>query len=137
MTFNLFCSFCEFVSTTEAGLASHLRKHKGASEYKCEDCEKSFHNSHHLFKHSLKRHNGVKCNKCENRYLSFTTYRRHVKIEHEGLRYECMLCDKVFRNGEGLKNHRNIHLGVKPFMCDKCDSAFTNSVFTKTHEKAF
>ena len=127
------CSFCEFWSTTEVGLASHMKKHKGAVKYKCEDCEDSFHNPHLLFKHSLKQHNGLKCNKCENRYVDQNCYRRHVKIEHEGLRYECKLCGKKFRDAQGLKNHRNSHLGIKPFMCDKCDSAFTNSKCLRRH----
>ena len=128
-----FCSLCEFSTKTEVGLANHMKKHKGAVKFKCEDCEESFHNLHLLFKHSLKQHDGLKCNKCENRYLDRNCYRRHVKIEHEGLRYECKLCGKEFRNAEGLKNHRNIHLGIKPFLCDKCDSAFTNSACLRKH----
>ena len=130
-----FCSFCDFSSKTELGLANHMKKHKGAVKYACEDCDESFHNVLMLFKHSLKQHDGLKCNKCENRYLDRNCYRRHVKIEHEGLRYECKLCGKEFRNAEGLKNHRNIHLGIKPFMCDKCDSAFTNSACLRKHMK--
>ena len=130
-----FCAFCEFSTKTEVGLANHMKKHKGAVKYTCEDCEESFPNLHLLFRHSLKQHDGLKCNKCENRYLDRNCYRRHVKIEHEGLRYECKLCGKEFRNAEGLKNHRNIHLGIKPFLCDKCDSAFTNSACLRKHMK--
>ena len=129
------CSFCEFLSESEAGLASHMKRHKGAEKYECEDCEESFHNCHLLFKHCLQKHNGLKCNKCGKRYLAEDCYKRHVKIEHGGLRYECKLCSKEFRNAEGLKNHRNIHLGIKPFMCDKCNSAFTNSRCLRKHTK--
>ena len=122
------CSFCEFSAKTAVGLANHQRnKHKDSFQHKCDDCGESFQVLQWLFKHSLEQHNGLKCNLCEKRFVDRNCYHRHIKIEHEGCRYECKLCGKEFRNAQTLRDHRNIHLGIKPFMCHKCDAAFTNS----------
>ena len=100
-----FCSLCEFSTKTEVGLANHMKKHKGAVKYRCEDCEEYFPNHHLLFRHSLKQHDGLKCNLCEKRFVDRNCPHRHIKIEHEGpsLRAAAMSANRVERNFATLR----------------------------------
>ena len=36
------------------------------------------------------------------------------------------MCGKDFGSRQGLAGHMNMHMGLKPFQCDKCDSAFAS-----------
>jgi len=132
----LICQFCDYTAKTEFGLKAHKLKHKEVVSCKCGDCGKGFISITSMLKHAVQEHGGLKCpQNCDKRFHSRTRYSMHIKTQHEGLKYECKLCGKEFLSSDGLKAHRNIHMGVKPYQCDQCGSAFFDSRKLGLHMK--
>ena len=61
--------------------------------------------------HKRKTHQGETfCDLCQAKFKSSTTLRRHKKSKHEGIRYDCHLCDyKATQKGD-LKRHIRRHM---------------------------
>ncbi|TFK28193.1 hypothetical protein FA15DRAFT_701324 [Coprinopsis marcescibilis] len=50
-------------------------------------------------------------------------------------KFQCDLCDQTFTTNHNLKNHRNVHLGVKEHGCPHCTRAFTTQSVLARHLK--
>jgi len=65
---------------------------------------------------------------CEQCGAEFTTnYRlqRHMRVEHEGLRYMCSVCGAQFRSDGKRREHEIArHTALKPRQCRHCGAAF-------------
>ena len=56
----------------------------------------------------------IYCNQCDSKFSKQSNLTTHIKLLHEGIRYECIQCDYVFTNRSNLRNHiRSRHEGVK------------------------
>ncbi|XP_063073277.1 zinc finger and SCAN domain-containing protein 2-like isoform X1 [Engraulis encrasicolus] len=73
------------------------------------------------------------CKHCGKRFSQANGLRKH-KCVHSGERpYECGHCGKRFSHPQNLSNHRRIHTGVKPYHCE-CGKSFTHSGSLKEHQ---
>ncbi len=74
----------------------------------------------------------IKCTEC-----TFTTnkrllFKKHCILNHADKfdaqfllnQYKCDFCDKIFKDPIQLSNHKNVHLGLKPFKCVECELLF-------------
>ena len=93
------CEMCQRVFKSSSHLTYHVRSvHTKERPYKCRICDKSFHQSVKLKRHSLL---------------------------HTGERpFTCDLCSKSFKTNYHLKEHRNIHTTERHHPCDQCDISF-------------
>lgn len=39
-------------------------------------------------------------------------------------RFKCQTCQRPFRDAHALKNHMQLHDGIKPHMCDLCGRTY-------------
>jgi len=47
-----------------------------------------------------------------------------VKSSKKDKFHECLECGKSFSNNPGLRQHKTVHTGEKPFKCDQCERSF-------------
>ncbi|EAU85660.1 hypothetical protein CC1G_10932 [Coprinopsis cinerea okayama7 len=50
-------------------------------------------------------------------------------------KFSCTLCSQTFTTNHNLKNHMNVHLGVKEHECPDCNRAFTTQSVLARHTK--
>ena len=76
----------------------------------------------------LQQHHCSAVHLCEQCGAEFTTnyrLRRHVRVEHEGLRYMCSVCGAQFRSDGKRREHEIArHTALKPRQCRHCGAAF-------------
>ena len=73
------------------------------------------------------------CDICNRGFYHLDTLRDHV-ANLFGLikRYQCDICQKLFKSKPSLRIHRRIHSGEKPFQCETCMRSFSvKSTLTK------
>ena len=60
--------------------------------------------------------------------------RFHNRAVHEGIKYQCDLCDKSYLQEFALKKHvKHYHEGEKEFVCQMCGKAFTSPNYLRHH----
>ncbi|XP_055377682.1 zinc finger protein 479-like [Condylostylus longicornis] len=69
------------------------------------------------------------CLPCDEVFENLSEYKRHRKIHPKSRKYVretylCDLCGKEFAKQETLRDHKNTHLGVKPYKCEICEKTF-------------
>lgn len=75
----------------------------------------------------------MKCSECEFVTNKRLLLRKHCILKHADKvdpifllnNYKCDFCEKVFKDPIQLSNHKNVHLGLKPYKCVECDFNFT------------
>lgn len=64
------CLQCDFATTTEALLRSHVvhthEEHKGRPRVRCSECNKDFCSNNYLNEHILRRHRQLRDSKCDD-----------------------------------------------------------------------
>ncbi|XP_063543955.1 zinc finger protein 271-like [Cydia strobilella] len=90
----------------------HLKTHKGIPQYFCDVCKKEFTEKDSFLKHTCQRKEGTK-------------YSRETN-------WCCEICGKQVKS-HAFINHRNSHMGVKPFACNFCPNRFTCETSLKRH----
>ena len=72
-------------------------------------------------KEELERRKIHICHECGKKYTEPRYLRKHIEIEHKGIRYTCEHCKGKFTEHKYLQKHiAKFHLG-QTFDCDKCD----------------
>merc|ERR1719342_2054913 len=62
-----------------------------------------------------------KCIQCNYKAKQKSLLKRHVKTQHEGIKYPCQLCDHQATTTDSLQQHiKSIHQGVN-YQCQLCD----------------
>jgi transcription elongation factor Elf1 len=121
------CTLCPYASYTQNGLKTHMKRHVGEKNFKCEVCEKLF-----LTSDQLKMHSGEKRYKCEICKKAFSlpgTSRKHKVVHIEERNLTCEFCGISLKTNQQLLYHYKAkHLDVKPHQypeflsCDKKSS---------------
>jgi hypothetical protein len=74
-----------------------------------------------------------KCSECDFETNKKLLLKKHCLVEHADKiepdslinQHKCEYCGKAFKDPIQLSNHKNIHLGLKPYKCVECEQYFT------------
>ncbi|XP_068711466.1 zinc finger protein Xfin-like [Montipora foliosa] len=83
----------------------------------------------------------IQCQKCfmicsgPISLASHNKFRCQMNSEHN--RWRCMHCDRSFKSQSSLHFHKNIHKGLRPFICNICGKAFTRPSSRNRHYLSF
>lgn len=75
---------------------------------------------------------------CHKTYSNAFNLKRHVESFHEGLKkFFCPLCNKGLSSKQNMREHKFIHMGIKPYKCSfkDCNSQFRQASHLFMHEK--
>ncbi|ECZ0740327.1 TPA: hypothetical protein G8O00_000925 [Salmonella enterica] len=76
------------------------------------------------------------CRDCKTNFSVQSKFIHHCRREHNNLKpFECPVpeCGQGFANPGGLKVHRRIHTGERPYRCEKCGQTFTQQSSLNSH----
>ena len=162
------CNYCDYKSTDKVYIRNHiLSQHEGIT-YSCdaEECQYIGKSKAGLKKHKWRKHEAsidIFCTECQYKTYDESLLKKHILVEHKGVRFECTLCDYKARSKLNLKTHKdNVHAkikhpcdicgyqastrnflyihkqtkhGNKRFYCDKCKYVTTSNVYLRQHKK--
>lgn len=103
------CYYCDQVCLNKNGLKLHI-------------------DNVHLNKYKFK------CDKCPKGYNSNSELEKHIKFDHEGVRYKCVFCNKEFKDHTHFKIHIQTHDPnyAKPeFTCKLCNKVLSVKSFDR------
>lgn len=157
------CNHCPSQYTSEYLIGRHLEREHGVmlkglletlqygrvctreKRFQCRYCERLYANEKALEKHVvLHGPNGIyihKCPCCSKYYETEEEAREHAMEQHRD-RLECSVCDKVFKEPEGLTGHiKYFHRGHKmskhsTHVCPKCGKQFSTRTAVTDHERS-
>lgn len=147
------CSKCFKTCETSKKLYFHLMTHK-ERQLQCDECGKRFNFKarlkRHLFVH-LKHKRGSEIDPevkktstaakrvmCEICSLFVLNPKRHNFIHHSKVKpFKCDEpgCNSSFKESRALNEHKNLHSGVKPYVCEFCPQAFAHSAMLRMHRQ--
>jgi uncharacterized Zn-finger protein len=124
---------------------SSLRQHRLSHSLLCKLCKKGFKSKFHLTQHVLTHSNvrNIECEHCCYRARFKKDMMDHMKAIHTELLpkhifdklLECKVCGKRFQSASKLKRHQNIHIGFKPFKCNKCSYSTASKQHLERHNR--
>ena len=95
------------------------------------------------------------CTLCEERFLSKLILQKHTNEDHRQFicteckekfpwvcdncskhdKRVCKVCSGIFPDGNRLDMHMNVHLGIKPFLCEQCPFTARSKPNLNSHYK--
>lgn len=135
------CSICHKL-IVENNMDKHLKFVHYKSEFKCDECQKSFDFAQDLVSHSMKHHPSTPnqyCPQCKESFEVITLV-KHSKAcidkakTEPNLNFQCDICGKSFANAYVFKSHKWSHLPPS-FACQLCDYKATTSGNLKIHQR--
>ena len=76
-------------------------------------------------------------NDCTNEYSSKYNLQRHIEINHLKLRLTtCTICGREFVSEDSMREHKYIHMNVKPYKCSACGMRFRNKCTFIRHQRS-
>ena len=108
------CDICGDKKFDNKGLERHKTTHLDKKEISCESCGQLFKSKENMLRHQNVVHtlDALKRFKCSQPN-----------------------CGRGFNTNQALEGHTNMHLGLKPYVCDQCGDAFQNASNRIAHVK--
>lgn len=117
---------------------------KSKKSYRCKLCGDMFPRKQKLRSHlvSHKPINIFGCKVCGKEYLCEKSYKDHVSNVHgetsfvvSQFPYKCEYCDQLFTDKGLCEEHRQVHVGERPYICNVCGCAFRTQSSLYLHSK--
>ncbi|XP_049589118.1 LOW QUALITY PROTEIN: zinc finger and BTB domain-containing protein 40-like [Syngnathus scovelli] len=121
------CQYCKAVFAQSIELTRHVRTHTGDKPYVCRECGKGHSQASGLTVHLQTFHNmsqPLSCQKCSLSFQTLEEHQKHIEELHVNPMHKCPTCRKVFSSAALLDNHKSIHTGVKPYVCNLCNKSY-------------
>lgn len=136
------CPDCRFKTQVEQILLRHLiRRHR--ERHMCQLCGKAYHKPFLLRVHLFNRHKlsdpQLKLYRCQHEGCDYACPSKnglnlHILKHTSGNPFVCSQCSKTFKRAVGLEKHvSKIHLGIRPYICDKCGVSYGDESELKNH----
>ena len=109
------CGECLEEFTKLSDIKRHKQTHKHTNLY-CQECTFEAENENRLKKHVASVHTKFSgkcpaCSQCGLKVLNVRILKEHIKVRHEGARYNCDKCTTTFSTNRALKKHKQKHNG--------------------------
>ena len=132
----VFCEECNEEFSTQNLYWTHAFKVHDKGVVFCEVCcmkLMKWRYKRHLASHSEK---SLQCPKCESLFRAEYQLKKHLTTYHpEKYKFNCEQCGKGFMLKTSFEHHMNIHLGLKPYVCDICACGFSDKSNLHAHRK--
>ncbi|XP_053697346.1 zinc finger protein 436-like [Sabethes cyaneus] len=135
------CDICGKVCSTRTKLKIHRNTHLNVTPFACpiENCTKAFKSKSGLDEHVAK-HTGnypLSCGICGKGFAKQSYLSTHQRAHSNERTFRCNICKQAtFKTKQSLIDHKNRHLGLKPFDCGQCEKQFTNRYLLQQHEQS-
>uniref|UniRef100_A0A8D8ESG8 Zinc finger protein 358 n=1 Tax=Culex pipiens TaxID=7175 RepID=A0A8D8ESG8_CULPI len=133
------CPICSQEFARRKYYSTHLKMHRTENQFKCNECDKAFHEDKLLQEHIRTKHRGERpyqCKLCPKTYTRSSSLFVHVQINHENIKkalYRCDKCTKSFLNRHHYERHVNSHEGLKLNQCPHCGTKYEYKAYLVQH----
>nr|XP_015834120.1 PREDICTED: zinc finger protein 708 isoform X6 [Tribolium castaneum] len=136
------CPQCDKHLYDNYTLKEHISQHHENRRFICDICQHAAPTKSILRLHIVAKHTKVypfRCELCGEGYAKKWSLDIHHKSVHEGTRYVCEFCKKVFKYEAGLRSHVKIHdpnQAKAGFTCDICSKVIQTARDFDRHVKS-
>ncbi|CAG4941349.1 unnamed protein product [Colias eurytheme] len=110
------CEHCNQQFTRWTDVLHHKQTNHQSEEYICDDCGKTFNRRQHIVRH-VKLHANSRENtlyfcpfeNCFRHYSRNSNLKQHIQVKHEGMTFNCHLCDAKLTTMAKLNEHIERH----------------------------
>ena len=145
------CDHCDYICSYDPNvlqsfrvaqqrLSGHKNDEHGHLKFKCTECPKSFWTEkllhEHLHNHKFKpnEEGDFQCEYCDYKCKKIARIKQHVNQVHLGVRpHLCDFCSAAFPTKSSLNKHRMSHTGERNFPCMFCEKKFHSKHNLVTH----
>ena len=138
------CKLCiktyfPYLLTFQLHIKTHNGKEPMKKPFKCDDCGNDYKRISELNRHKVVHSNRSDKFKCTYRNCEFTYSTRwdlknHLEV-HRGIRrHKCKACGLGFSEKRLLNVHQTVHFEDRSFACDICNSTFSHHRLLKAHQ---
>ena len=108
-------------------------------DFVCDYCGKTLANKQCLKRHLIYRHKvgsfKYACHLCTKKFLCQKQLRDHIDV-HKGVRIHCIECHKGFQSKSSLKKHVLDNHRQQSYPCKQCGNVYTKKNSLSEHQKA-
>ena len=119
------CQYCLKTLATKAALKRHCRKHNNTM-LKCFICERNFYDQHNLAEHIKVVHQGQRyqCDDCGKYYQTKVGLQRHAQSHTGQYTFKCTIRSRGFAYVHDFSDHVNMPHNLRPNICGRCHASF-------------
>ena len=132
-TIRLPCEQCQRSFKRKDMLKHHQIVHTTMRLHKCEQCRWSFKTNMDLKRHIL-GHQEKHCNHCAFTTKDARAFSRHRKVNHDGIKFQCNMCDNEYLVKGDLKRHEKAKHEIV-LKCSLCKYSSWSEEKLRNHRK--